>query len=72
MKAARAQSPARIVVAAPIAAVESVEMLKQEADEVVCLATPEPFKAVGCWYHEFPQTSDTEVKELLARRLLMS
>lgn len=72
VKAARAQSPARIVVAAPIAAVEAVEMLEQEADEVVCLATPRLFKAVGCWYHEFPQTSDTEVKELLARSLLAS
>lgn len=67
VKAARAQAPARIVVAAPMAAMETVEVLRQEADEVVCLTTPEPFVAIGCWYHEFPQTSDAEVKDLLAR-----
>lgn len=67
VKAVRAQGPARIVVAAPVAPLETVDVLKREADEVVCLATPEPFTAIGCWYHEFPQTSDEEVKDLLAR-----
>jgi putative phosphoribosyl transferase len=67
VQAVRAQAPARIVVAAPVAPAETVELLKREADEVVCLATPEPFTAIGCWYHEFPQTSDAEVKDLLAR-----
>lgn len=67
VKAVRTQGPARIVVAAPMAPSETVDVLKREADEVVCLATPEPFTAIGCWYEEFPQTSDGEVKALLAR-----
>jgi putative phosphoribosyl transferase len=67
VKAVRAQAPARIVVAAPLAPAETVDVLQREADEVVCLATPEPFTAIGCWYQEFPQTSDDEVKDLLAR-----
>lgn len=67
IRAVRAQGPSRIVVAAPVAPEETVDVLKREADEVVCLATPEPFTAIGCWYHEFPQISDEEVKDLLAR-----
>jgi len=51
----------------PIAARETCELLKGEADEVVCAATPEPFHAVGVWYQDFSQTSDEEVRELLAR-----
>lgn len=66
IKAVRAQAPARVVVAAPLAPAETVAELGREADDVVCLATPEPFMAIGCWYHEFPQTSDAEVKEYLA------
>jgi predicted phosphoribosyltransferase len=44
-----------------------VEELRREADEVICLATPEPFFAIGEWYMDFSQTSDEEVRELLAR-----
>lgn len=67
IKAVRAQAPALIVVAVPMAPVETIAVLQQEADEVICLATPEPFVAIGCWYHEFAQISDTECKTLLAR-----
>lgn len=67
IKALRQQKPRRIVVAVPVAPVETVEMLRDEADEVVCLATPEPFFAIGRFYRDFPQTSDEEVKELLSR-----
>ena len=42
------------------------EDLAAEADEVVCVRTPEPFYAVGLWYREFPQSTDEEVKRLLA------
>jgi erythromycin esterase-like protein/predicted phosphoribosyltransferase len=70
MKAAimalRQQRPARIVVAAPVAAKETCNELRQMVDEVVCVSTPEPFHAVGLWYQEFTQTSDDEVKRLLA------
>ena len=57
----------RIVVAVPVASVEARERIAAVADEVVCLATPEFFSAVGQWYRDFGQTSDTEVTELLER-----
>ena len=67
VRALRAQQPARIVVAVPTAAAETCAQLRSEADEVVCATTPEPFRAVGTWYDDFSQTSDEEVRELLAR-----
>lgn len=67
VRAVRQLEPAKLIVATPTAAVQACAMLEQEADEVVCLDTPEPFVAVGCWYREFPQTSDEEVRALLAR-----
>jgi putative phosphoribosyl transferase len=62
---ARAQVASRVVLAIPVAPAEAVANLAKEADEVVCLATPEPFYAVGQWYARFPQTSDQEVVRLL-------
>ena len=64
--ALRRRGPARIVVAVPVGARETCERLAPAADEVVCVATPEPFNAVGLWYEEFSQTSDDEVRRLLA------
>ena len=58
--------PARVVVAVPVGASESVELLRREADEVVCPEIPEPFYGVGQWYDDFAQTSDEEVRALLA------
>lgn len=63
--AVRAFAPARVLVATPVAAVEAVTRLEREADEVVCLAMPEPFVAVGRWYDDFPQTGDGEVRAIL-------
>jgi putative phosphoribosyl transferase len=67
---ARAQGAVRVVLAVPVAPAEAIANLTKEADEVICLATPEPFYAVGQWYVSFPQTSDDEVIRLLeeARR----
>jgi putative phosphoribosyl transferase len=65
--ALRRQAPARIIVAVPVGASETCHELWAEADEVVCLRTPEPFRAVGLWYEDFSQTSDQEVHELLER-----
>jgi len=65
--ALRAQGPGRLVVAVPVAAAETCEAFQGLVDEVVCGATPEPFHAVGLWYEDFSQTSDDEVRELLAR-----
>ena len=63
--ALRLQQPARIVVAVPTAAADTCELLRREADEVVCPSTPEPYRAVGLWYEDFAQTSDADVRELL-------
>ena len=65
--ALRAQKPARIVVAVPVAAPETCEQFKSEVDEVICAVTPQPFRGVGLWYRDFSQTTDEEVRELLAR-----
>jgi len=65
--AVRTQSPARIIVAVPVAARETCEDLRREVEELVCLRTPEPFSAVGLWYDDFSQTSDEEVRDLLQR-----
>lgn len=64
--ALKQRHPASIVVAIPVAPPDTVEMLREEADKVICLAMPEPFLAVGRWYEDFSQTSDEEVKSLLA------
>jgi predicted phosphoribosyltransferase len=66
-RALRKQHPDRIVVAVPIASRDTCELLRKEVDDVVCAATPEPFHAVGLWYEDFTQTSDEEVRELLAQ-----
>jgi predicted phosphoribosyltransferase len=66
--ALRQQQPARIVVAVPTASPDTCEALKAEADDVICAMTPEPFFAVGHWYEDFTQTTDNEVRELLAHR----
>jgi predicted phosphoribosyltransferase len=66
LKALRQQRPARIVVAVPTAAPDTCEQMRAEADEAVCAITPEPFYAVGLWYENFSQTTDEEVRELLA------
>jgi erythromycin esterase-like protein/predicted phosphoribosyltransferase len=67
VSALRADEPARIVAAVPVAAREGCAAISQIADEAVCLLTPEPFDAVGMHYDDFSQTSDDEVRELLAR-----
>ncbi len=63
--ALRAREPRRIVVAVPVAPPETRILLQQYADEVVCVATPEPFRGVGAWYSDFRQTEDDDVRALL-------
>ena len=65
--ALRQLHPERIIVAVPTASPVTCGELKAEVDEVVCAITPEPFFAVGYWYEDFTQTTDQEVRELLAR-----
>jgi predicted phosphoribosyltransferase len=64
--AIRRQLPSRIVVAVPVGARETCRAMDEVADEVVCARMPEPFGAVGLWYENFDQTSDDEVRRLLA------
>jgi putative phosphoribosyl transferase len=63
--AARQQQPARVIVAVPVGAVSACADLATEADDVVCVRTPEPFVAVGMWYRDFTPTTDHEVRSLL-------
>jgi putative phosphoribosyl transferase len=62
----RAQEPARLVVAVPVAPGQAVLQLAAEVDQVVCLASPEPFMAVGQWYQDFRQVGDDAVRQALA------
>jgi len=65
--ALRRAGPREIVVAVPLASRETCEAFRAEVDVVVCASTPEPFYAVGLWYEDFAQTTDAEVRDLLAR-----
>ncbi|KAI2674703.1 phosphoribosyltransferase family protein [Pseudomonas sp. TNT3] len=65
--AVRTQSPSRIVVAVPVAPVETAEALRREVDELICPITPEWFTSIGHWYMDFSQTPDAEVIRLLQR-----
>jgi predicted phosphoribosyltransferase len=67
IQALRQQQPARIVVAVPTASPETCNELRKEVDDVICAITPEPFYGVGLWYEDFSQTTDEEVRDLLAR-----
>ncbi|POA77320.1 phosphoribosyltransferase [Pseudomonas sp. DP16D-R1] len=67
IRAVRLQAPARIVVAVPVAPLETVEALSFEVDEVICPLMPEWMMSIGYWYLSFPQTSDDEVIDLLQR-----
>lgn len=65
MDALRRQGAARIVLAVPVGPPESLAELRQVADEVICLAEPSHFVAVGNWYEDFQQVTDHEVCQLL-------
>jgi putative phosphoribosyl transferase len=67
VKALRHRGAAKIVVAVPVGPPDTCHEIEQQADETVCLSTPEFFQAVGQYYEDFSQTSDDEVRELLAR-----
>jgi predicted phosphoribosyltransferase len=65
--AVRLQSPSRIVVAVPVAPLDTLEALYSEVDEVICPLIPEWMMSIGYWYMNFSQTSDDEVIDLLQR-----
>ena len=63
--AVKAMGPARVVLAVPVGSQSTVSELRRLVDELVCLSSPEFFEAVSMWYHDFSQTTDAEVIELL-------
>lgn len=66
-KHVRSQRAQALIIAAPVGSLEACERLRREADECLCLATPKPFYAVGEWYNDFRQVSDSEVRAILER-----
>jgi len=64
--ALRQLSPRAIIVAVPVASRQAAQLLNDVADECICLFEPEPFWGVGAWYQDFSETSDAEVRVLLA------
>jgi len=65
LKALRRRDPKALILAVPVAPAETVEALRAEVDELICLATPEPFLAIGIHYLDFRQLSDEEVVSIL-------
>lgn len=58
-------SPARVIIAVPVAAADSLELLRSRVDEIVCPFAPDPLYAIGHWYADFTQTTDEQVLQLL-------
>jgi len=65
--AIRRGAPKRLLLAVPVAPPDTVEMLRAEVDELVCLQTPEPFGSISQFYRSFPQLTDAQVTDLLGR-----
>jgi putative phosphoribosyl transferase len=67
LRVVRRQNPARLILAVPVAPPSTLDSLRAEADESVCLAAPEPFAAISVFYDKFHQLRDEEVTDLLTR-----
>jgi putative phosphoribosyl transferase len=67
LRALRAQGAKQLVLAVPVAAKETLDELREEADNIICLEAPAWFQAVGAFYSDFRQVTDAEVVEILAR-----
>jgi putative phosphoribosyl transferase len=63
----KTKNPTKIVIAVPTGAPDTCRSFEGKVDEVICVATPEPFYGVGAWYEDFSQTTDEEVCELLGK-----
>jgi putative phosphoribosyl transferase len=63
----RAQRARQVIAAVPVAPRDTCVELERETDAAICLATPQPFVAVGQWYEEFSPPGDEEIRELLRR-----
>jgi predicted phosphoribosyltransferase len=67
IKAVRARKPKELVLAVPVAALDTVRKLHSEVDALVCLDTPEELGAIGYFYRDFLQVNDEEVVAILKR-----
>jgi predicted phosphoribosyltransferase len=65
--AVRSQGAERLVVAVPVGAEQTCNKIRAEVDEVVCVLTPAPFRAVGLWYEDFSPVTEDEIRDLLTR-----
>lgn len=68
LRAIRQKGPARLVLAVPVCAPDTVTRLSHLADDVVCVESPANLQAVGMWYDDFSPTTDDQVLMILARR----
>lgn len=68
LQSVRSSGSKKLVLAVPVAPADTVGMLREKVDELVCLHAPEIFYAVGQFYRDFDQTSDREVVELLSEK----
>ena len=68
LRSVRRRQPATLIAAVPVASREAIALLRQEADDVVCLSSPGSFGSVGSFYRDFEQVSDAEVVALLKLR----
>ena len=66
LKALRRKGPKRLILAVPVAPADTCRALRAEVDDLVCLAQPEPFRAIGLHYDDFHQLDDAEVMQALA------
>lgn len=62
----RRRDPGRLVLAVPVCAAETMERLRTLVDDVICLMTPQDFRAVGLWYEDFSQLTDAQVIDMLS------
>ena len=67
IEVARAHGARRVALAVPVAPQDTVDELGDVADDVICVASPQPFTSIGQWYRDFRQTTDAEVSQLLLR-----
>ena len=65
LRSVRHNQPARVIAAVPVASPDAANMLREEADDVVCLSAPRAFHSVGSFYQDFGQVSDDEVLTFL-------
>jgi predicted phosphoribosyltransferase/dienelactone hydrolase len=71
-RALRERGAARVLLAVPVAAAQSVKEMADSVDEVIALQTPEDLLAIGYWYRDFRPTADEEVTSLLTRSTTMT